>query len=60
MKAQALGRHLIIEMFEAENLNDAQVLETALKETVEAIDGTLLVHSPPGGGTTVRAELPCE
>ena len=29
-----LGRHLIIEMFEAENLNDAEVLEDALKETV--------------------------
>lgn len=39
---KALGRHLIIEMFEADNLNDARVLETALKETVEAIDGTLL------------------
>jgi signal transduction histidine kinase len=33
---------------------------TGLRHRVEAIDGTLRVHSPPGGGTTVRAELPCE
>ena len=39
---KALGRHLIVEMCECENLNDAELLETALKETVEAIDGTLL------------------
>jgi S-adenosylmethionine decarboxylase proenzyme len=52
-----LGRHLIIEMFEAENLNDAGLLETALKETVEAIQGTLLdcrvVQFPVHGVTGV-------
>ncbi|MEA2195105.1 MAG: hypothetical protein QOG42_1539, partial [Solirubrobacteraceae bacterium] len=32
---------------------------TGLRSRVEALDGTLLVSSPPGGGTTVRAELPC-
>jgi len=31
-----------------------------LKRRVEALDGTLAVASPPGGPTTVRAELPCE
>jgi signal transduction histidine kinase len=30
-----------------------------LADRVEALDGTLLVASPAGGGTTVRAELPC-
>jgi signal transduction histidine kinase len=25
----------------------------------EALEGRLLVRSPPGGGTTVTAELPC-
>jgi S-adenosylmethionine decarboxylase proenzyme len=52
-----LGRHLIIEMFEAQNLNDAELLETALKETVDAIQGTLLdcrvVQFPVHGVTGV-------
>ncbi|HTN25856.1 MAG TPA: sensor domain-containing protein [Solirubrobacteraceae bacterium] len=32
---------------------------TGLRHRVEALDGTLTVTSPPGGGTTIRAELPC-
>jgi len=32
---------------------------TGLRHRVEAIDGVLKVTSPPGGGTTIRAELPC-
>jgi signal transduction histidine kinase len=31
---------------------------TGLRHRVEALDGTLLVVSPPGAGTTIRAELP--
>ncbi len=30
-----------------------------LRQRVEALDGTLQVSSPPGGPTTVYAELPC-
>ena len=30
-----------------------------LADRVEALDGSLLVTSPAGGGTTVTAELPC-
>lgn len=30
-----------------------------LGDRVEALDGTLAIVSPPGGGTTVRAEVPC-
>ncbi len=30
-----------------------------LRHRVEALDGTLTVTSPPEGGTSVRAELPC-
>ena len=30
-----------------------------LADRVEALDGRLRVVSPPGGGTTVSAELPC-
>ncbi len=54
---KALGRHLIIEMWEAENLNSAQALEQGLKEAVAAIDGTLLdvrvVEFPVHGVTGV-------
>src|SRR5262249_45926080 len=32
---------------------------TGLRQRVEALDGTFTVTSPPGGGTTIRAELPC-
>jgi S-adenosylmethionine decarboxylase proenzyme len=39
---KALGRHVIVEMWEASNLNSSEILELALRETVEAIDGTLL------------------
>jgi signal transduction histidine kinase len=31
-----------------------------LRRRVEALDGTLGIDSPPGGGTRIRAELPCE
>jgi signal transduction histidine kinase len=33
---------------------------TGLRHRVEALDGRLTVDSPPGGGTIVEAELPCE
>ena len=33
---------------------------TGLRHRVEALDGTLTVTSPPGDGTRIRAELPCE
>jgi signal transduction histidine kinase len=32
---------------------------SGLRARVEALDGSLAVTSPPGGGTTIRAELPC-
>jgi signal transduction histidine kinase len=32
---------------------------TGLRQRAEALDGSLHVVSPPGGPTTVRAELPC-
>lgn len=32
---------------------------SGLRRRVEALDGTLELESPSGGGTTLRAELPC-
>ena len=32
---------------------------TGLRKRVEALDGTLIVVSPSGGPTSIRAELPC-
>ena len=54
---KTLGRHIILEMWEAENLNSTHTLELALKETVKAVDGTLLdlrvVEFPVHGVTGV-------
>jgi signal transduction histidine kinase len=33
---------------------------TGLRDRVRAVDGTLLLVSPEGEGTTLRVELPCE
>ena len=30
-----------------------------LFDRVEALDGRLSIDSPPGAGTTIRAEIPC-
>ncbi|MBF6618740.1 MAG: histidine kinase [Patulibacter sp.] len=32
---------------------------SGLRSRVEALDGTLTIASPPNGGTTIHAELPC-
>lgn len=32
---------------------------SGLRSRVEALDGTLSIESPPNGGTTIHAELPC-
>jgi signal transduction histidine kinase len=31
-----------------------------LAQRTAAVDGTLTIHSPPGGPTTITVELPCE
>ncbi len=54
---KALGRHLIVEMWDAKNVNSADALERGLKAAVAAIDGTLLdvrvVEFPVHGVTGV-------
>jgi signal transduction histidine kinase len=55
------GRRLVVEVADA-GPGGADPLGgglTGLRHRVEALDGTLLVASPPGEGTTIRAELPC-
>ena len=32
---------------------------SGLTDRVEAQGGTLLIHSPPGEGTRIEAEIPC-
>jgi S-adenosylmethionine decarboxylase proenzyme len=52
---KALGRHVIVEFWDAENLNSAESLERGLTEAVEAIDGTMMdlrVVSFPVHGVT--------
>ena len=54
-KMTALGRHLIVEMWDAQNLNAPDALEQGLREAVDAIDGTLMdvrVHTFPVHGVT--------
>jgi len=56
-----VGQHLEIEIKDdgigGANPNGSGL--TGLRHRVEALDGTLHVTSPPGGPTTVYAELPC-
>lgn len=58
----ALGRHLLIELWDAENLDQPQVGEEAIVETVRATGGTLLdtrlIPFPNGGysGVCIIAE----
>jgi signal transduction histidine kinase len=55
------GKHLVIEIADdgPGGADPAGSGLTGLRRRVEALDGTLIVTSPPGAGTTVRAELPC-
>jgi S-adenosylmethionine decarboxylase len=39
---KALGRHMLVEMWDTQNLNSPACLEQGLRDAVEAIDGTLL------------------
>lgn len=52
---KALGKHLIVEMWDAENLNSPEALDRGLRAAVRAIDGNLLdvrVVSFPVHGVT--------
>jgi S-adenosylmethionine decarboxylase proenzyme len=62
---KTLGRHIILELWEAENLNSASTLELAIEETVQAIDGTMLdlrvvefpVHGVTGVGIIAESHV---
>lgn len=53
----ALGRHYLVELWEADNLDRSDVIEEALVETVRATGGTLLdvrtIPFPNGGCSAV-------
>jgi signal transduction histidine kinase len=56
------GPELVIEVSDngrgGANVNGSGI--TGLRDRVRAVDGMLMVVSPPGEGTTLRVELPCE
>jgi signal transduction histidine kinase len=56
-----VGRHLELEITDdgVGGANPDGSGLVGLRHRVEALDGTLKVTSPPGGPTTVYAELPC-
>ena len=61
IRIATVGRHLELEIRDdgagGADPNGSGLL--GLRHRVEALDGTLQVTSPPGGPTTVYAELPC-
>jgi signal transduction histidine kinase len=54
-------RHLVVEIADdgRGGADPAGSGLLGLRRRVEALDGTLAVTSPSGGGTVLRAELPC-
>jgi signal transduction histidine kinase len=55
------ARNLVVEVVD-DGRGGADVAGSGLlglRHRVEALDGTLAVTSPSGGGTVLRAELPC-
>jgi signal transduction histidine kinase len=61
VRVQRVGDDLVIEVADdgPGGANPGGGGLTGLRHRVEALDGTLSVTSPPGAGTTIRAELPC-
>ena len=61
IRIATVGRHLELEITDdgvgGADPNGSGLV--GLRHRVEALDGTLEVTSPPGGPTTVYAELPC-
>lgn len=62
MAMNALGRHFLVDLWEAGNLDRPEIIEEALVETVRATGGTLLdvrtIRFPNGGcsGVAIIAE----
>jgi PAS domain S-box-containing protein len=63
VRVSGQGRHAVIEIADdgvGGADSDGGSGLRGLADRVEALDGRLSVISPPGAGTTVTAELPCE
>ncbi|HET6551097.1 MAG TPA: sensor histidine kinase [Solirubrobacter sp.] len=62
LTAEYLGDRLVVEVLD--NGHGGAVLTgyglSGLRDRVRAVDGDLALMSPPGHGTTLRVELPCE
>jgi signal transduction histidine kinase len=62
LTAELQGDHLVVEVLD--NGHGGAVANgnglAGLRDRVRAIDGELTLVSPPGHGTTLRVELPCE
>jgi signal transduction histidine kinase len=62
LEVKVEGPELVIEVSDngrgGANVNGTGI--TGLRDRVRAVDGMLMVVSPPGEGTTLRVELPCE
>jgi signal transduction histidine kinase len=62
LTAELLGDQLVVEVLDdgCGGAIATGVGITGLRDRVRAVDGDLYLTSPPGGGTTLRVELPCE
>ena len=62
LTAEFQGDRLVVEVLD-NGVGGADMMGTGLaglRDRVRAIDGDLTLASPPGHGTTLRVELPCE
>jgi signal transduction histidine kinase len=62
LTAEYLGDRLVVEVLDngKGGAVETGVGISGLRDRVRAVDGDLILSSPPGGGTTLRVELPCE
>ncbi len=62
LTVEYLGDRLVVEVLDngRGGALDTGIGISGLRDRVRAVDGDLHLSSPPGGGTTLRVELPCE
>ena len=62
LTAEFQGDRLVVEILDngRGGADPAGTGLAGLRDRVRAVDGDLTLASPPGHGTTLRVELPCE